>query len=125
MSQFTHAQVNSSKRPYLSMYEEGARTWARAGTHISPSELDSKDLAVPPDYFAAPGLASLRKGQFTTIGARRGCCCGDFRAENCENPKQAKPLRSEVSAPDRHPLFVTDEELIRGLVELGLKVKLK
>jgi hypothetical protein len=67
----------------------------------------------------------LRKGQFKTIGDGRGCCRGDFRAENCENPKQAEPLRSEVSAPDRHPLFVTDEELIRGLVELGLKVKSK
>jgi hypothetical protein len=91
------------------MYEEGHAPEPAPALLISPSEFDSKDLAVPPDYFAAPGLASLRKGKFKTIGDGRGCCRGDFRAENCENPKLAEPLRSEVSAPSRHPLFVTVE----------------
>jgi hypothetical protein len=46
--------------------------------NVSPSKLDAKNLAVPPDHFAGSGLIPLKKGQLKTIGNDRRRCCNDF-----------------------------------------------
>jgi hypothetical protein len=52
----------------------------RPPARISSSKLDAKNLAVPPNYFAAPGLVPLKKGQLKVVGDGRRRCRDDFRS---------------------------------------------
>ena len=50
-----------------------------SAANISQSKPDPKNFAVPPNYFASPGLIPFRKDQLKVVGNSRSRCCSDSR----------------------------------------------